>query len=106
MTNDVIIQIKQNEKEASKRIEKANADASEKIRRIKTDFEAVLNEEKEKCRLEFEKNCEEATEEAAMQYSEAENAAMAEAKEFAGQANAKLPDAVKFIVGGIIRQWR
>ncbi len=106
MTEDTVLKIKNTENDCKNAVERESLDAADRLRRLKSECELRLAEERKVCRSEFDKSCAEADAEAAELYSQAEEKSFTEAEAFVRSAGSRLPDAVKFIVGGIIGKWR
>ena len=106
MTTDTITRIKDAEREADELVERARLDGAEALRQAQSESEKRQNEESEKLRRKFDEELKEAENEAASFYNEEEIASYSDADKFNKSAEARLPDAVRFIVGGIIEKWQ
>ena len=106
MTTDTIAKIKAAERDAAALVEKERQNCAEKLRLAKAGNEERLREESEKLRRKFDEGVAEAQNEADSNYDEEEVASFSEAEKFTKNAETRLPDAVRFIVGGIIGKWQ
>lgn len=106
MTTDTIAQIKAAEKAGYELVEKTRQDGEERIRAAKARCESRIAEENEKLRSQLEDTSADAVNESHAKYNEDEIESYHEAEKFVRQASARLPDAVRFIVGGIIGKWQ
>ena len=105
MANDTVAKIKETEELCRKYHEEAVSECAEAIRRMKTDCDARLSSEREKCAAEFSKSCASTEEKAAEIYAAAEQEALSEAEKFIHDRSAHLPDAVRLIIGRIVGRW-
>ena len=106
MTTDTVTRIKNAEAEADRLVERARADAAQTLRDAQTDGERRIKDESEKLRRKFDDEVAAAENEAASLCNEEEIAAYSDADKFKKDASARLTDAVRFIVGGIIGKWQ
>ena len=106
MTTDTVTRIKDAERQADALIERARSDGAEALRAAQSDGERRIKDESEKLRRKFDEELAAAENEAASLYNEEEIAAYSDADKFKKDASARLPDAVRFIVGGIIGKWQ
>ena len=106
MTTDTIAKIKDAEREAGELVEKTKSDESMRLRAANAECEKRIKEESEKLRRKFDEEIAAAGVEAASLCSEEEIASFSEAEKFIRAASARLPDTVRFIVGGIIGKWQ
>ena len=106
MTTDTITKIRAAEREASQLVESARLDGAERLRLAQSENEARIKDESEKLRRRYDEEVTAAENEAASAYNEEEIASYSEAQKFENTASERLPDAVRFIVGGIIEKWQ
>ena len=106
MTTDTIAKIKAAEKTADALVEKTRVDEADRLRLAKAECEKRITEESEKLRRKFDEEVAAATNEAQSHFNEEEIASFSEAEKFIRAASARLPDTVRFIVGGIIGKWQ
>ena len=106
MTTDTIAKIKAAERDAAALVEKERQNCAEKLRLAKAGNEERLREESEKLRRKFDEESASAAAEAKSAYDEEEIASYGEAEKFIRASSARLPDTVRFIVGGIIGKWQ
>ena len=106
MTTDTIAKIKAAERDAESLVEKTRVDEAERLRLARAECERKINEESEKLRRKFDEESAAATAAADSHFDEEEVASFSEAEKFVRNAAARLPDTVRFIVGGIIGKWQ
>lgn len=106
MTTDTIARIKAAERDAAALEERERSDAAEKLRLAKAGCEKRIAEETERLRLRFDEEQSAAKKEAASRFDEKERECLVEAEKFVRASSARLPDTVRFIVGGIIGKWQ
>ena len=106
MTTDTITKIKAAEREADQTVERARLDGADALRRAQADSEQRVKDESEKLLGEFDEEIALAEKEAASHFDEEEIASYTDAEKFRKESEARLPDAVRFIVGGIIEKWQ
>lgn len=106
MTTDTIAKIKAAERDAAALEERESSDAAEKLRLAKANCEKRIAEESERLRQRFDEEQNAAKAEADSLFDEQERACLSEAEKFVRASSARLPDTVRFIVGGIIGKWQ
>ena len=106
MTTDTIARIKDAEREAGLLVDKARSDGAEALRQAQSDAETRVKDEGEKLRRKFDEEIAAAENEAASAYNEEEIASFSDADKFKKDTEARIPDAVRYIVGGIIGKWQ
>ena len=106
MTTDTIAKIKAAEREADALVEKTRASEAQRLRAAVSECEKRIKDESEKLRRVYEEQIAAASDEANSLYGEEETAAYSDAEKFIRAASARLPDTVRFIVGGIIGKWQ
>ena len=106
MTTDTITKIKDAEREADNLVERARLDGAEALRQAQSDSEKRVKDESGKLRRKFDEQVAAAENEAASSFNEKEIASFSDADKFRKNSEARLPDAVRFIVGGIIEKWQ
>ena len=106
MTTDTIAKIEAAERDAKALVEKTRVDEADRLRRSAAECEKRIAEESEKLRRKFDEEIAAANNEAQSRFDEDEIASYSEAEGFIRAASARLPDTVRFIVGGIIGKWQ
>lgn len=106
MTTDTITRIKDAEREADSLVERARLDGAEALRQGRDEGEKRVRDESEKLRRKFDEEVAAAENEASSLFDEEEITAFSDAQKFKKDSEARLPDAVRFIVGGIIEKWQ
>jgi vacuolar-type H+-ATPase subunit H len=106
VTTDTITKIKEAERQAAAAIERARLDGTEAIRLAQSQSEARIKEESEKLRQKYDAEVAAAENEAASAFNEDEIASYSDAEKFTKSSSERIPDAVRFIVGGIIGKWQ
>ena len=106
MTTDTIKKIRAAEREADQTVERARLDGADALRRAQADSEQRIKDESSKLLREFDEEIFLADKEAESLFDEEEIASYSDAEKFRKKSEARLPDAVRFIVGGIIEKWQ
>ena len=106
MTTDTIKKIRDAERDAASIVERARVDGADALRAAQAASESRQKEESEKLRRRFDEEFAAAENEAASLCSEEEIASFSEAEKFKKSSKERLPEAVRFIVGGIIGKWQ
>lgn len=106
MTTDTIAKIKAAERDAAELAERTRSDGAQRLRVAKAECDKRIAEEGERLRLRFDEEQESAKKTAESRFDEEESASLSEAEKFVRTSSARLPDAVRFIVGRIIGKWQ
>ena len=106
MTTDTIAKIKAAERDAEALVEKTRISEADRLRQAKAECERRISEESEKLRRHLDEESALAATEADSHFNAEEIAFFSEAEKFIRASSARLPDTVRFIVGGIIGKWQ